>query len=783
MNKFSTIFIFLIFIFCCNHAQSQGFVLRGRVVKPDFIPVHNITVFVEGYPSSDKTTVNGEFKVVMPKEIGNPQRIEIESDDGFEYKRHNYYPKESRPLEIVIDLPARALKGRVLYRSGRGVISGSVSIKDAVLKDSIHTDKLGYFSVMLPEGFSVSSVYNSNALIINGKSIKKENARLMSANFIQVRLLEDRPSSLYTVAVYNKNKLLIGGLKVNIDGVRYNIDNQGFVKINNPNLKKSAFEVEGYKMIGTPQFIDDDNLVEIYVERLTPPANGIIKEKVSSKTNNLQDTQPAPQDSIKSKYEGEISSLSANIESSRRDFENNNKKLATKFEQLSEKLSSDVNITPAQIDGLKNQLGDLEKTLAENDASYERSKLQTQNLLNRLKEAILQKDSIGRELLAAENSRKALEKEKKKIEIERKEEEESFKTKLWGISSVSVMLSILLLMVYIFSTRLRKQKKEVEKTKNELLEKVQEIEHKNAQLRITLDELKKAQAQLVSSEKMASLGQLTAGIAHEINNPVNFTYAGAISLRTDFNDLIQLLEQYRQISIENVMTNLPLAKKVEKDVSYPEIREEIDELLVSIKRGAERTAEIVKSLRTFARLDEDTLKKVDIEENLDATLVMLHSQYKDRIEIVKQYGKIPPVECLPGQMNQVFMNILMNAIQATEGKGKIFISTAYPSVHADEKYKNAIEISIRDTGTGMSEEVKNNIFEPFFTTKDVGSGSGLGLSVSFGILEKHKGEIKVFSELGKGSEFVIILPLISQQLSNTANQSLISKNPSNKLVS
>jgi len=428
-------------------------------------------------------------------------------------------------------------------------------------------------------------------------------------------------------------------------------------------------------------------------------------------------------------------------------------------------------------------LGDLEKTLAENDASYERSKLQTQNLLSRLKEAILQKDSIGRQLLAAEKSKKLLELEKKKVEIERREEEANFKAKLWTVSSVSVMLAGLLLIVYIFSSRLRKQKKEVEKAKNELVEKVKEIEYKNVQLRTTLEDLKKAQAQLVSSEKMASLGQLTAGIAHEINNPVNFTYAGALSLKTDFNDLIQLLEQYRQITVENVATVLPLAKKVEKEISYPEIKHEIDELLVSVKRGAERTAEIVKSLRTFARLDEDTLKKVDIEENLDATLVMLNSQYKDRIEIVKQYGKIPPVECFPGQMNQVFMNILMNAIQATEGKGKIFISTAHPSQHTNGKYKDAVEISIRDTGTGMSEEVKNNIFEPFFTTKDVGSGSGLGLSVSFGILEKHKGEIKVFSEAGKGAEFVIILPLNSLQMSNTTNQHLINKNTSNKIVS
>lgn len=775
MNKISTIFFLLFFLFCYHHAQTQSFVLRGRVVKPDYTPVSGVKVFIENFEPAT-SNINGEFVISIPQDIGNPKNVRI-IRDGLEYKQHIYRPIEtSFPLEIIVDAPIRILSGKVVYKDGKGVINASISLKEGVLKDSVHTDNLGYFRMLLPEGINISMLVDKNLILVNGKEVRKENTRMEKANFIQVRLVENQAVSLYTIAVYDKYKKPITSSKVSIDGTIYNLNRQGFIKTNNPNLKKSVITVEGFKILGTPLFNATNNFIEIYVEKQSAAANVTIKENnkndketnelLRDEANNTSIVQSADrQDSSKSKYEGEISIISLNIENSRRDFENNNKDIADKLEQLSKKLSSDVNITPAQIDALKYQLGDLEKILAANDVSYEKTKMQTQSLLSKLKEAILQKDSIGRELLAAEKAKKELEQEKKKIEIERREEEANFKTQLWTVSSVSVMLTALLLMVYIFSNRIRKQKKEVEKTKNELVEKVQEIEQKNTQLRATLDELKKAQAQLVSAEKMASLGQLTAGIAHEINNPVNFTYAGALSLKTDFSDLIRLLEQYRQITVENVASVLPLAKGVEKEIAYPEIKEEIDGLLVSIKRGAERTAEIVKSLRTFARLDEDTFKKVDIEENLNATLVMLNSQYKDRIEIVKQYGKIPQVECFPGQMNQVFMNILLNAVQATKGDGKIFISTSYPSVHADSaKYKEAVEISIRDTGMGMSEEVKKNIFEPFFTTKDVGSGSGLGLSVSFGILEKHKGEIKVFSEVGKGSEFVIILPLNALQV-------------------
>ena len=174
-------------------------------------------------------------------------------------------------------------------------------------------------------------------------------------------------------------------------------------------------------------------------------------------------------------------------------------------------------------------------------------------------------------------------------------------------------------------------------------------------------------------------------------------------------------------------------------------------MIDSVKTGTERTTEIIKGLRTFSRLDEDVLKIADIHEGLDSTLILLRNKYKQRIEINKLYGNIPEIECYPGQLNQVFMNILSNAIDAIDDKGIIAISTS--------KSNKSIRISIKDSGRGISENIKSKIFDPFFTTKEVGQGTGLGLSICHSIIEKHRGSIEVKSEIGKGSEFVIALPV------------------------
>ncbi len=268
-----------------------------------------------------------------------------------------------------------------------------------------------------------------------------------------------------------------------------------------------------------------------------------------------------------------------------------------------------------------------------------------------------------------------------------------------------------------------------------------------------LTDLTQAQHQLVQSEKMSSLGLLTAGIAHEINNPINFVSANVNPLRRNLLDVREILEAYRALqTASDLPASLAALKKQEKALDLDYTLTEITALLNGIEEGAKRTAEIVQGLRNFARTDENAVKYADIHQGLDSTLTLLANKYRNHIEIVKEYADLPDIECYPGQLNQVFMNILSNAIQAIDGSGTITIRTARVG-------NSKVEIRIRDTGGGMPEEVRKKIFDPFYTTKDVGVGTGLGLSISYGIIEKHGGSIEVDSEPGVGSEFIIRLPL------------------------
>jgi len=289
-----------------------------------------------------------------------------------------------------------------------------------------------------------------------------------------------------------------------------------------------------------------------------------------------------------------------------------------------------------------------------------------------------------------------------------------------------------------------KQKQEIEEINKELHQQKDELQK-------TLENLKQAQSQLVQSEKMASLGQLVAGIAHEINNPVNFISAGVDSLSTNLDEIRQVLDIYHKITSENVSEKLQEIEELKVKVEYKEAIREINKLIETIKNGTNRTTEIVRGLRTFSRLDEDILKIADIHEGLDSTLILLHNKYKNKIEIIKNYGDLPLVECYPGQLNQVFMNILSNAVDAIDDKGTITLKTSIS--------KGIIQISIKDTGPGIPENIREKIFDPFYTTKGVGKGTGLGLSISQSIIEKHKGNISVKSETGKGTEFIISIPV------------------------
>lgn len=288
-----------------------------------------------------------------------------------------------------------------------------------------------------------------------------------------------------------------------------------------------------------------------------------------------------------------------------------------------------------------------------------------------------------------------------------------------------------------------------------------ELKESNNELSKTLVELKEAEMQLVESEKMASLGQLTAGIAHEINNPINFVTSNVKPLKRDFEMIMDMLSQIEGISLsgEAIEQKQEKIAALKEEFDYDYLKTEIDYLLNGISEGSSRTAEIVKGLRIFSRLDEDDLKKANINEGIDSTLVIVNN-ILDKIEIVRAYGEIPQVECFPGKLNQVFLNIVTNAIHAIkkhvphgEG-GKITITTS----HSDDRVK----ISIADNGTGMDENTKKKLFEPFFTTKDVGEGTGLGLSIAYNTIKKHNGTIEVNSEIGAGTEFIIEIPIIHQ---------------------
>ena len=290
--------------------------------------------------------------------------------------------------------------------------------------------------------------------------------------------------------------------------------------------------------------------------------------------------------------------------------------------------------------------------------------------------------------------------------------------------------------------------KKLETANNALQERKEELE-------TTLDQLKQAQTHLIQSEKMASLGVLVAGIAHEINNPVNFVYAGVNSVIKDFDDVKHVVDRIINIedsikSLEEFLANLNELKEVnEFDVAY----KSIEETLNDIKLGATRIKEIVAGLSRFSRIESENWKKADLHEEIESVLVLLKNKYKHHIKIIKNYDdKLPLVECYPGKLNQVFMNIINNAIDAINGKnGTIAITTGIKS--------DIVNISIHDTGKGIGEDIKTKIFDPFFTTKDVGLGLGLGLAISYTIIQEHGGEIIVNNKQIKGTEFIIKIPI------------------------
>jgi two-component system, NtrC family, sensor kinase len=277
-----------------------------------------------------------------------------------------------------------------------------------------------------------------------------------------------------------------------------------------------------------------------------------------------------------------------------------------------------------------------------------------------------------------------------------------------------------------------------------------DIERSNGELRRSKEALEHLQAQIIHSEKMASLGQLAAGVAHELNNPAGFIYGNMEILDECTRGLACLLSFYESVPL--APDAAARARRIKEEVDYERALAELPSVIADCREGAERIRDVVQNLRTFSRLDEAEFKKVDIHEGLESTLRLLSRHYgPDRVRLTRDYGELPAVDCFAGQLNQVWLNLLVNAAHATREGGEVRIRT--------RREGERVVVQIGDDGHGIAPENLKRIFDPFFTTKPVGEGTGLGLSVTYSIVERHRGAITVESAPGQGTTFTVSIPI------------------------
>ncbi|TFH85615.1 hypothetical protein EQG41_16180 [Billgrantia azerbaijanica] len=260
-----------------------------------------------------------------------------------------------------------------------------------------------------------------------------------------------------------------------------------------------------------------------------------------------------------------------------------------------------------------------------------------------------------------------------------------------------------------------------------------------------LRELEQANSQLLQSEKLAAIGQLAAGVAHEINNPIGYVFSNLKTLADYVRDLLQIIDASDRVA------SLEELQAVKQRLDYGYIREDVQALINESEEGIERVKSIITALKDFSHIEEDDFATADLHRGLDTTLNLVNNELKYKAEVVKQYGELPEIECLPSQINQVALNLLTNAAQSIEGHGRITLRTGCDATHA--------WFEVEDTGHGITAEHRERLFDPFFTTKPVGEGTGLGLALSWSIVQKHGGRIEVASEPGQGSRFRVWLPL------------------------
>lgn len=279
----------------------------------------------------------------------------------------------------------------------------------------------------------------------------------------------------------------------------------------------------------------------------------------------------------------------------------------------------------------------------------------------------------------------------------------------------------------------------------------QALQTEKAEQQVLIERLEEAHNQLLQSEKMASIGQLAAGVAHEINNPVGYINANLGALQQYVTALLRLVAAYEQYEDALTEPARDALRALKRDIDLDYLRHDVGDLLAESVDGLSRVKRIVQDLKDFSHVSETEMLWANLESGLESTLNVVWNELKYKAEIVKHYGQIPEIECIPSQLNQVFMNLLLNAAQAIEQRGVITVST--------RQQGDTVCVEIADTGTGIPAPILNRIFDPFFTTKPVGTGTGLGLSITHGIIRKHNGKIEVDSTPGQGTTFRVILPI------------------------
>ncbi|MCB2195203.1 MAG: transporter substrate-binding domain-containing protein [Bacteroidetes bacterium] len=318
----------------------------------------------------------------------------------------------------------------------------------------------------------------------------------------------------------------------------------------------------------------------------------------------------------------------------------------------------------------------------------------------------------------------------------------ALKTKKFDYSILWKIITPLLLILVITIYWNRKLSVEIQKRKKAQNE-----------LNKAFKKLKETQTHLVQTEKMASVGLLTAGIAHEIKNPLNFITLGAMGITDAVETIIAVADKYEEYLSEGAKKDIAEIEKLKKELDYNYFKKESPIILKHMQEGVDRINEITQSLNSFSRISNNEKTLADINEGIELSLILLKNQYKYDIEIIKNLNKLPKIKCFPGKLNQVFVNIIANAIQSIDDTGTIWISTTYEN--------NMVKISIRDSGCGIEADKLKKIFDSFYTTKPVDQGTGLGLAISKNIIDEHNGNIEVKSQVGIGTEFIITIPFIT----------------------